>query len=355
MHFIESKMIVGAEGFEVNNKVKAIVSASAVQLTIGLDTWDYDYFMHIIIHPQKFLNKPTQQHFKGETNLNGYIKLSWLSFINGYKDSHDNVNLGIHEFSHALRFNSIRGNEQDYYTKYFFMMWLGTAYEAFYHIKQGKQSIFREYGGANINEFISVCFEHYFESPQQIKEAYPHLFYNTAILLNQVTEGNITSIQVRERMMDEKGKLLQPLKDREIKQNIFRSTSVPTILVAGVIFLFTAMAAGIFSGPTLVIFGVIALFYLRMDANFIKLYTKGNTLEIKKGLLVLKNWQKQSFELSHLVNVEYREEDNDAELLMIYYNTRDDHFYEESFLCDKGYVAELLTEFKANKIAISRL
>ena len=354
LHFTEAKVIIGAEGFDVNNKVKAIVAASAVQLTMGLDTWDYDYFMHIIIHPKKFYNKPTQQHFKGETNLQGYIKLSWLSFINGYKNSTDNINLGIHEFSHALRFNSIRGNEQDYYTKYFFLMWLGTAYEAHYHIKKGKKTIFREYGGANINEFISVCFEHYFESPHQIKEAYPHLYYNTAILLNQVTDGNVTRINIREQMMREKSKLLLPLTDRTIKQNIFDSNSIPLLVVSGIISVFTIMASGFFSGPALIVLGILIAFYLRLDAKFTQLYTKGYVLEIKRGFLLLKNWQKHSFELSHLVNVQYSEVEKNCELSMIYYNTSDDHFYEESFLGQKEFASELLRELKANRIAISQ-
>jgi Mlc titration factor MtfA (ptsG expression regulator) len=355
LYFIKEKTIVGAEGFTINNKVRAIIAASAVQLTLGLDTWDYDYFMQIIIHPQKFLNKPTQQHFKGETNLQGYIKLSWLSFINGYKDGKDNVNLGIHEFSHALRFNSIRGNEQDYYTKYFFTMWLSTAYEAYYHIKQGKESIFRDYGGANINEFISVCFEHYFESPQQIKQAYPHLYYNTAILLNQVTEGNVTNINVREQMMLEKSKLLSPLKQRAIKQRVIDSNSVPLIIISTVIMIFTMVVSGVFSGPVVVLLGICICFYLRLDANMISLYTNGQQLEIKKGFLLLKNWQKHSFALSHLVNVEYSDLGNLGELGMLFYNTADDHFYEEVVQCDKAYATELLSEFKANKIAISRL
>jgi MtfA peptidase len=355
IYFAQAKTIVGAEGFQITNKVRAIIAASAVQLTLGLDTWDYDYFMQIIIHPKKFLNKPTQQHFKGETNLQGYIKLSWLSFINGYKDPSDNVNLGIHEFSHALRFNSIRGNEQDYYTKYFFMMWLGTAYEAYYDIKHGKESIFREYGGSNINEFISVCFEHYFESPQQIKQAYPHLYYNTAILLNQVTEAGSTNINVRERMMDEKAKLLSPLKQRATKQRVIDSGSIPLIGITAVILFFTITVTGIFSGPVLVLLGICFGFYLRLDANFIRFNTNGQQLEIKKGFLLLKNWQKHSFALSHLVNVEYSDLGKQSELGMIYYNTADDHFYEESLQCDKVFAAELLSEFKANKITISHV
>jgi Mlc titration factor MtfA (ptsG expression regulator) len=214
LHFTSTKEISGAEGFNVTNKVRAIISVSAVQLTLGLDIWDYDYFQRIVIHPQKYRDANTQQNFKGETNLQGYIKFSWLSFIYGYKNAQDNVNLGIHEFTHALRFNSFRGNEQDYYAKHFFTMWLSTAYEVHYQIKNGKKTIFRDYGGTNINEFISVCFEHYFESPLQIKEAYPFLYYNTAILLNQKTEEGKTLIGVREQMMKEKSKLLTPLKSR---------------------------------------------------------------------------------------------------------------------------------------------
>jgi len=355
LYFIEAKNIVGAEGFRVTNKVRAIIAASAVQLTLGLDVWDYDYFMEIVIHPRKFLNRPTQQHFKGETNLQGYIKLSWLSFIQGYKNPSDNVNLGIHEFSHALRFNSIRGNEQDYYTKYFFLMWLGTAYEAYYHIKQGKQRVFREYGGANINEFISVCFEHYFESPQEIKATYPHLYYNTAILLNQITTNGVKRINVREQMMEEKSKLLLPLKQRTIKQRIKDSNSVPLMIVSVAIMLFTMMVSGIFSGPVFVLLGICIGFYLRFDANMISLYTNGQQLEIKKGFLVLKNWQKHSFALSQLVNVAHNDLGDTSELEMIFYNTEDDHFYEEVVPCEKSYAAELLSEFRANKIAISRL
>lgn len=355
LYFMDSKAIVGAEGFEVTNKVRAIVSASAVQLTMGLDTWDYDYFMEIIIHPQKFMHKPTQQHFKGETNLSGYIKLSWLSFINGYKNPTDNINLGIHEFSHALRFNSIRGNEQDYHTKYFFMMWLGTAYEAHYHIKQGQQTIFRKYGGANINEFISVCFEHYFESPQQIKEAYPHLYYNTAILLNQLTEGDKTEINIRERMMLEKAKLLKPLKNRVIKQKLFNENATPFISISAAIFGFTMMTAGIFSGPTLILLIAYFAIFLKIDSNFITIDINKDQLEIKKGFFFLKNWYRHTFQLSHLVNVCQHQSDDGCELSLIYFNTSDEHFYEENFLCDQVYIDELLTEFKMNKIAINRL
>jgi len=354
IHFICNKNIVGAEGFVVNNKVKAIVAASAVQLTLGLTTWDYDYFFEIIIHPKVFTNKATNQQFKGETNLRGYMQFSWLSFIKGYENLHDNINLGIHEFSHALRFNSIRGNEEDYYAKYFFVKWLGTAYEAHYHLKQGKESIFREYGGANINEFISVCFEHYFESPLQIKSAYPHLFYNTAILLNQLTSDEKTEVNIREQMMIEKNKLLTPLTKREISQSVSKSTSLPLIVATLVLYFTTAFSAGFFSGPALTLLAIAGLFYLRLEVNHVAISIEENKCAIKKGFYFLKNWQKHDILLSQVVNLTCSETSDETELTFIYYNFKDQHFYEESLECDTVHVKGLVQELKANKIAINR-
>jgi len=234
-------------------------------------------------------------------------------------------------------------------------MWLGTAYEAHYHIKQGQKTIFREYGGTNINEFISVCFEHYFESPQQIKEAYPHLYYNTAILLNQLTEGSTTHINIRERMMQEKGKLLKPLKDRVIKQKLFDANALPLISISAAIWGFTIMTAGILSGPSLILLFVYFAIFLKIDSNYITIHINKSELEIKKGFFFLKNWYRHTFQLSHLVNVCQHRSDDGCDFSMIYFNTDDEHFYEENFLCDEVYIDELLSEFKMNKIAINRL
>lgn len=354
-HFIDSKSISGADGFIINNKVRAIVAASAVQLTLGLETWDYDYFMEIIIHPRIFTNKTTNEQYKGETNLQGYIRLSWLSFIQGYKDQHDNINLGIHEFTHALRFNGIRGNSEDYYVKYFFIKWLSTACEAHYHIKAGKETIFRSYGGANLSEFTSVCFEHYFESPEQIKASYPHLFYNTAILLNQHTSDEQTQIDIREQMMIEKNEIMIPILQREIKQSIRTDSSIPLIIVTLFILITTAAKIGLINGPCLILLVVAVLFYFRLERNYLTVQINNKELEIKKGFFICKNWHKRKILLSQLVNLQCYENGKQTDLVFIYYNFKDKHFYEESLECDTAHVKELLEELKANKIAINRI
>lgn len=355
MHFMDVKVISGRDGFTVNNKVKAIVAASAVQLTLGLETWDYDYFYEIIIHPKAYTNEATKQQFKGETNLQGYIRLSWLSFINGYKNNNDNVNLGIHEFSHALRFNGIRGNEEDYHLKYFFLQWLSTAYEAHYQLKKGKESIFRSYGGTNINEFISVCFEHYFESPEDIKVHYPHLFYNTAILLNQFTVNDKTGLNIREQMIREKNTLMSPLNEQTIKQDVFSSSSIPLICISLFLLAITAANTGIFSGPSLILAIVMLAFYLRLELQHISVSVFNNEIRIHKGLFFFKDWSCKTILLSQLVKLQYTESETITDLSLIYYNLEDKHFYEESMECSSIEVQNVMNELKSNRVAIHRI
>jgi len=355
LYFIDAKAISGGDGFVVDNRVRAIVAASAAQLTLGLEIWDYDYFYEIIIHPRIYTNQATQLQFKGETNLQGYIRLSWLSFINGYKNQRDNVNLGIHEFSHALRFNSFRGNEEDYHMKYFFTQWLCTAYEAHYQLKKGRESVFRSYGGANMNEFISVCFEHYFESPEQIKIQYPHLFYNTAILLNQCTLNDQTNVDIREQMICEKNLLTEPLSKSEMKQSILSSSSMPLIYISLFLLVLTIFRTGFFSGPSFILIMLTLAFYLRLELTHLTVQAQNNQLQISKGLFFLKNWSKQKLLLSQLVKLQYSEKEDITEMVFIYYNLNNKHFYEESLECNVKEAQQFIHELKVNRVAVNRI
>lgn len=352
LQFTESKNITGADGFEITNHVKAIVAASAVQLTLGLDTWDYDYFMEIIIHPKTFINENSGQLHKGETNLGGYIKFSWPSFIKGYQNNQDNLNLGIHEFSHALRFNSIRGNEEDYFIRYFFNRWLYSAYEAFNDLNAGRATVFRAYGGTNMNEFISVCFEHYFESPLQIKERYPVLFYNTAILLNQLTVNEQTEINVRERLMAEKNQTMKEINAIELKQTIATNSEMHPVYISGAIWLTTVLATGLISAPSLFLLLLTILFFVRFDYRYVRLRAAGTLISITKGFWLFKRISAHNVMLSQIVQVNQTKGNKNSDLSVLYFNFGDKHFYEEHFECDSSHAHTLVAGLKANKIAV---
>ncbi len=353
LKFIKDKIITGADGFEPNNKVKAIIAASAVQLTLGLDTWTLNYFDSIIIHPKDFDNIPSGLKFKGETNLRGYIRLSWEGFIAGYKVEDDNLNLGLHEFTHALRFNSITGFEQDYFVEHYFDAWLASADEPFNEIKQSKKTIFRKYGGTNLNEFLSVCIEHFFESPEQIKENYPDLFYATAILLNQRNENGLTKIGIREELFEHKNKLAKPISEYDITTKFKKTSSFKMLMVTLVPLLYTIGAAGVISGVSLFLIILGMLFYLRFDFYYVTAQIKGREFYLRKGLLVFKNRRRVHIPLSQLISLRLDgKEEGNTECELIYYNCANTSFYSETIPTGTTFSKQFLNEIIAGKVAV---
>lgn len=352
LQFIAGKEIIGAEGFEPNNKVKAIVAACAVQLTLGLKTWDLNYFETIILHPGDFENKPSGLKFRGETNLAGFIRLSWKGFVAGYKITNDNINLGLHEFTHALRFNAVKYNEQDYFVEHYFNKWQAAASEAFYDIKNNKETIFRKYGGTNMNEFISVCIEHYFESPEEIKTKYPHLYYCTAILLNQETRNGITRIGIREAFMNELNILQNGFSEKIIKTDPLRSTSFTIGSIILIPLAYTIYVTGFLSGASIFLFALILAIYLRFDFRFTKVSFNKQQFKVSKGFIFFRNWRTFSLPASHIVSLRvYNMDEKDNHWEMIFYNPGNDAFYEETITASDAIEPAFVQEVLRNRIA----
>ena len=350
--FISKKTIIGAEDFTPNNKVKAIIAACAVQLTLGLESWELEYFETIIIHPSDFDDKPSGLKFKGETNLSGYIQLSWKDFISGYKIDNDNVNLGLHEFTHALRFNAIKYNFQDYFVEHYFNKWQSVALEAYQDIKNDRETIFRKYGGANLNEFLCVCIEHYFESPLEIKKHYPHLYYSTAILLNQQTQNNITQLNIRELLLEENNRLLPGFSDLLIKTAPLKSASFIVALLVVVPLVYTIFATSFFSGASIFLFGLLLAAYLRFDFYFTIIAFDKNFFSVNKGFLFFKNWRRLSIPVSEFVSVRlYSRGDKDNEWEMLFYNSKNASFYEETIPTNLPVEPQFISDLNANKVA----
>ncbi|MCE3229163.1 MAG: hypothetical protein K0S32_3714 [Bacteroidetes bacterium] len=352
LQFISQKLITGAEGFKPDNKVRAIISASAVQLTLGLDLWNLDYFDTVIVHPSDFDNKPSGLKFKGETNLAGFIRLSWKSFISGYRVGDDNINLGLHEFTHALRFNAFRGAEQDYFVEHYFNRWLSVASEAFSDIRKKEETIFRKYGGTNINEFMSVCIEHFFESPEEIKTQYPFLYYSTAVLLNQYTLNGVTRLNVREELFTEINKLGSDVTACHLRTNIKRTATFFILLIIALPMFYTFFLTGITSGASIFLFTLLALTYLRYDFYFTSADIEKNFVVIKKGFLIFKKRSAVTVQLSQLISLRVNEELIGADWELIYYNHKNNSFYSEVILSDKRPDKDFLREMWLNKVAI---
>lgn len=349
--FIKNKGIIGAGYFVGDNYVKAVIAASAVQLTLGLENWDLDFFDTIIIHDGDFAAHG-EQKYKGLTGGNGLIQISWNSFLHGYRVNNDKLNLGLHEFSHALRFNSSRGNKQDYFVQHYFDSWLASAYPVFYNMKAGQTSIFRKYGSTNINEFMSVCIEHYFEAPEEIKEHYPALYYSTAILLNQIPSVTQTRLHVREALFKEKEKHLPGYADFLFVTPPGNKPETKIILILLVPLIYTLVLAGPLSGPTIGLLTLILLVYMRLDFYFKRFKISGSKLMIERGLLFFKTRPNIELSSSMLISAKKIRMGEYTEWEFTYYNSHNGYFYEETFFSSSSEEERLMKLLMANKVAV---
>jgi MtfA peptidase len=324
IEFARSKWFVAKNGLKIDNRVKAIISASAIQLTLGLENWKIGYFDTILLFPSEFTNEMSGLKLKGETNLNGYVSFSWKSFVEGYRVPDDNLNLGLHEFTHALRFNSIRGHESDPFFNSYFPKWFAFANREFLKLKKGLPSIFRKYGGTNINEFLSVVIEHFFESPQEFEKELPLFYSATATMLNQRTDGRTTVLNIRSAEIESHKKLFQ-LSDIPDDKTRFIPTGT---IICLVIALCSAYGAGFLSFPSLFMFLLTFFFFLRADYFYSYYSVKDHKINLSKGFLLFKNRENLEISLPQLVTSEFLNMENDENYLVL--NYFDDYgFYEE--------------------------
>ena len=110
--FIKDKDFIGRDGVKITEEVKVLIASTAVMLTFGFRDFYIGLINKIVVYPEKFFSKINHEYHKGEFNpkLKALV-ISWKDFKLGYKTTKDNINLGIHEFVHAIHLNSL--NERD--------------------------------------------------------------------------------------------------------------------------------------------------------------------------------------------------------------------------------------------------
>jgi MtfA peptidase len=167
-------------------EMPVLISAAAVQLTFGLKKYLLPNFTFIHVYPQEFLGvHPTIRVLEG--NVSGHaINLSWKHFLEGYKDSIDGRNTGLHEIAHALYYQTfvveenIDRNFRDTFNE--FTEYGNKVFET--ELKPGND-LYSDYALKNFQEFWAESIEIFFEKPAQLKNTYPSLYGALVEMLNQ--------------------------------------------------------------------------------------------------------------------------------------------------------------------------
>ncbi len=188
IHFLKRYPIIERENLMLSHQQKILIASSFTELTFGMNVKHQNSFTKVIVYPKAYYSNINDDFHKGEFNsMQKTVVFSWEDFYHGIKISNDNINLGIHEFTHAILHQAIkpRTNTFDYvlfedeHRKIKKML-----KDENYYKKIKNSGFFRDYAFVNSKEFISVIMEYFFENPKSLKEKFPELYERLKTMLN---------------------------------------------------------------------------------------------------------------------------------------------------------------------------
>ena len=184
--FLRTYDFHGQENMQITDQMKVLVAATYVMLTFGIREYLIATFNKIIIYPGTYHSTINDTLHNGEFNpRHAAIVFSWEHFQKGLDSAADNINLGIHEFAHALHYHGMKKRENS--AALFARMYN----EVIAEVKQPEiaaqltaSGYFRSYAFANEFEFLAVILEHFFETPETFKQRFPVLFLKVQRMIN---------------------------------------------------------------------------------------------------------------------------------------------------------------------------
>jgi len=181
MEFKEFKYV----DLEPEETMPLLISAAAIQLTFGLESFQLDYFDTLYILKDNYRYGLYDKPFEGHVSREG-IYLSWSNFIREFRNYSDGQNVGLHEMAHALSYVNFTvedGMDNAFHDKFKDFSQVGQP--LFERMQQGESSLLDPYAATNYQEFWAVCVETFFERPEDFNRQQPELYRSLCELLNQ--------------------------------------------------------------------------------------------------------------------------------------------------------------------------
>ncbi len=185
--FIKNKDFVAREEIVINNRMKVLISATAIMLTFGFRKYLISTITTLVIYPDEYYSSFNDDYHKGEFNPRlGALVLSWKHFLEGYNNENDNINLGIHEMMHAIHLNSMRQTDISafIFKKKHAQLTDYLALNESIRVNLINNDYFRDYAFTNQYEFLAVIVENFIETPNDFKRQFPIIYNKIKGMLN---------------------------------------------------------------------------------------------------------------------------------------------------------------------------
>jgi Mlc titration factor MtfA (ptsG expression regulator) len=166
-------------------EMPVLISATAVQLTFGMDDYLLPYFQYIRVYPEEYFAKDSLRVLAGHVYGNT-ITLAWNHFLKGHEEYTDGVNVGLHEMSHALYFQHVQADvikSRSFISNFNEVMEEG---QEVYELKKSHPcELFTTNAYRNLQEFWAESVELFFERPTELKRENAELYDSLKDILNQ--------------------------------------------------------------------------------------------------------------------------------------------------------------------------
>ncbi|RXR20568.1 hypothetical protein EQG63_01140 [Flavobacterium amnicola] len=175
-----------SRNIELTEEMKLLIAAVYVKLTFGQRLYLSKVFTTIVIYPNAYFSDKNQQYHKGEFNpLLKQVIFSWEDFTEGIRITNDNLNLGLHEFTHVLHIETKITNS-------FKSVLFKESLQSLFGILDNQElrenlissGFFRTYAFENQYEFVAVLLEYFFESPSEFKSQFPEIYLKVRQMIN---------------------------------------------------------------------------------------------------------------------------------------------------------------------------
>lgn len=178
--FARDKRFVGAGGMEIDDRVRVVISATAVRLVLHLHLGYYDRVHEIVVVPEPY-RRPDQEHWiAGEAHAGGSVVLAWSAVQAGLANPHDGRDTASHEFAHLLDAgDGAFDGTPTLRALGHYRPWAAVMDRHFRTLRRGRKrrhKVLRHYGATNEAEFFAVATEAFFEKATQMKRHTPDLY-----------------------------------------------------------------------------------------------------------------------------------------------------------------------------------
>jgi MtfA peptidase len=168
-------------------EMPVLISATAVQLTFGLEKYVLPHYEYIRIYPQEYFGKGSLKVLAGHVYGNT-ITIAWNHFLKGHEEYTDGINLGLHEMAHALYFQLVEadiGRCNRFSNIFNHILAEGMEVHEMKHTCPSQ--LYKENAYRNLQEFWAETVEIFFERPGELQRENAELYNLVKDILSQDT------------------------------------------------------------------------------------------------------------------------------------------------------------------------